>query len=147
MINCLLGKICTGLSAMNQRGKFILCFWAKKFPTIVLILFFALPKVIAWVSPNIIYIIFHFIFQSSNLEPIIFASTVTIVDPVVSNNGQSLFVLFVASLQSYNYVVTYSLLTSFILSIVFADTTCSYFVAITAKKVSLFYVLDKQIFL
>ena len=62
----------------------------------------------------------------------------TSVTPVVSEKSKSFFILFVASLHSYDYGVAYFRLTSFILSVFLSKTISKGFVAITARKVSFF---------
>ena len=51
----------------------------------------------------------------------------SVVAPFVSDNGPSVFVLFVASIQYYNYGVKYFRLNSFILSTVCFDTISTIF--------------------
>ena len=53
----------------SRKGKFIFCLGAKMIPTIWLILFSDLPKVIVWVLLTIFYIIYIFLFQSSSSKP------------------------------------------------------------------------------
>ena len=54
--------------------------------------------------------------------------------------------MFVASLKSYNYGVTYVRLTSFILSIVFLDTISTGLVAMKENKSSVFFVFERNLF-
>ena len=63
----------------------------------------------------------------------------TVVVPVVCDNGQSSFVLFV---KSYVKVLHSFELTSFVLSMVWSNTISTGFLAITAKKLS-FYLGEK----
>ena len=74
-------------------------------------------------------------------------TTATNVVSVVIDNMQSSFVLFVASIQSYNYGVTYFRLIYFILSIFCSNTISTCFVAISENEVSLFFVLERKLFL
>ena len=76
IINCLLKhNLYRFIFYKIKLGKFIFCFGAKLVPTIRMLLFFDLPTFVVWVLLTIIYIIYHFIFQSFYLKPIIFAST------------------------------------------------------------------------
>ena len=71
----------------------------------------------------------------------------TVAVPVVSDNGSSSFVLFVTSLQSRDYVFTLLQLNYFILSIVFLNTISTGFFSITAKKASLSFFFERNLFL
>ena len=71
----------------------------------------------------------------------------TNVYPVVSDNGPSELVWFVASLHNFNSGVTWFWSTSFILSTVCSNKISIGLIAITSKKVSLFYVLERNLFL
>ena len=71
----------------------------------------------------------------------------SVVASFVSDNGLSVFVLFVASIQYYNYRVKYFRLNSFILSTVCFDTISTIFFSITKNEVSLIYVLKQNLFL
>ena len=75
------------------------------------------------------------------------SATATVVAPVVTYKGQSLLVLSATLIQWYNYVVIYFWLTYFILSIVGLKTISTEFFAITANKVSLFFLFDQNLFL
>ena len=57
------------LSYNIQEGKFVYYLGAELVPTIRMVLFLDPPKVIVWVLLAIIYIISHFIFQSSESKP------------------------------------------------------------------------------
>ena len=72
------------------------------------------------------------------------------VDPVASvasYNKKLLFVLFDASLNSYDSTVKHFWITYFILSIISLDTISTGFVDITGKEVSLFVFLEQTLFL
>ena len=85
-------------------------------------------------------------FQTSGLKPTP-SATATVVAPFVTYKGQSLLVLSATLIQWYNYVVIYFWLTYFILSIVGLKTISTEFFAITANKVSLFFLFDQNLFL
>ena len=90
----------------SKEGKFVYLFGAKLVPNIWLVLFFDRPKVIVWVLITVIQIISRFIFKSLYSKPSIFSATKTVIVPVVSHNVPLSYVLFVALLQSYDYVIT-----------------------------------------
>ena len=91
---------------------------------------------------KIFYISFiiHLIWTSKN------DTNETVLLPVVSDYVQSSFVLFVASPQAYDYGVTYFRWTSFILSITFSKNI-QRFRRYNSKEVSLFFVLERNLFL
>ena len=59
----------------GKEGEYIYSFGENCVPTIWLTWFFDPPKIIVWAILTIIWISSHFIFQSSNLNPILFATT------------------------------------------------------------------------
>ena len=71
------------------------------------------------------------------------AATATGVAPVVSDKGQSLFVLYISFIHSYNYGVIYFLLAQF-LSIICSNAISTNFSNITENKVSLFFDFDQK---
>ena len=90
----------------SKYGKFIFCFGTKLVPTIWQILFFYLSKVIVCdiLTLSTLFMILFFNNQTQNqLSLLILHDNFY---PLIIDNGEEFFVLFVASLQSYNYGVT-----------------------------------------
>ena len=79
--------------------------------------YFKQHKFIVWFILIISLHDFPFTFSNTWFENQINADTATIIAPVISENRQSYFVLFVALIHSYNYGVTYFWLTYYIISI------------------------------
>ena len=70
IINCLLGRNLYRFFRRNRKeGKSIFCSGGKLVPTIRMILFFGLTKVVLWVLLTIIYIISRFLFQLYDSKP------------------------------------------------------------------------------
>ena len=74
-------------------------------------------------------------------------SIATVVDPVISDKGPLLLVLFFSLTHWYYYVVIYFQLAYFILSKICSNTISTGFVIIIAKKVSLFFAFDQNLFI
>ena len=118
----------------KKEGKFSFCFGRIIISTIRLFSFIDPHKVIGWVllTIHLHYLLFVLKIWLKINSPLPLQAS------LLSDYGESLFALFFALIHSWNYVVTYIWLTSFILSI-FCKHNLYWFCRYHRKRVSLFF--------
>ena len=87
-----------------------------------------------------------FVFFKHLVQNQLSVANAKVVDPYVSGKGGSFFVFFDTFIKLHGYVVIYFWFTYSILSIVFLNAISTDLKSITAKKVSLFFILDWKLF-